>query len=81
MASIGQSITGPRFVEMDEVLRNAIRDLCFPQLTDIRRSGLIGKKHTLTFLSHSFVASLKPSILSPGSAMVRFLPTPHGSAY
>ncbi len=30
MASIGQSITGPRFVEMDEVLRSAIRDLCFP---------------------------------------------------
>jgi hypothetical protein len=29
MASIGQSITGPRFVEMDEVLRISFAILCF----------------------------------------------------
>ena len=70
MASIGQSITGPRFVEMDEVLRVPFA-ICVLHLTFVL-SGLIGKKCTLTFSSHSFVASSKPSTLSPSSATVRF---------
>ena len=56
MASIGQSITGPRFVEMDEVLRVPFAISCFPADIPSFLSGLIGKKHTLTFSSHSFVA-------------------------
>ena len=71
MASIGQSITGPRFVEMDEVLRVPYVTFVFTKLTFVL-SGLIGKKHTSTFSNRSFVVSSKPSKLSPGSATVRF---------
>ena len=69
MASIGQSITAPCFVEMDEVLRVPFTS-CVSS-SDMLPSGLIGKKHTLTFSSCSFVASSKPSLLFPGNVVCR----------
>ncbi len=74
MASIGHSISGPRFVEMDEVSR-ILSAFCLFQ-ANIRHSGLTAKRRILMFSSHSFVASSKPSKLYPSSAMVR-LCRPH----
>ena len=54
MASIGQSITGPRFVETDEVLSHLT--LMPSWLRCGCHSGLIGKKYILKYSSLSFAA-------------------------
>lgn len=67
MASIGQSFTGPRFVETDEVPFQCTWFI----LTDVSHSGSTAKNHASRSSNPSYAGLSKPSKLSPSSAMVR----------
>lgn len=59
MASLGQSLAGPRFYEMDEVRAVAIPRL---RLLISLRSGSTGRKPTLTASRRSCADWSRPSI-------------------
>lgn len=59
MASIGQSIAGPRFYETDEVGQYLVCKYR-PNRSPYARSGSIGKRPISTASSHSCAVSLRP---------------------